>query len=253
MKSRTFRVCSQSVALLFIAAAHSLAAVSLNPSLDAFVTPGATGNLVNTNYGNAGALGISAPGSAQGEFQSVLQFNLSSAKTSFDTQFGAGLWSLQSVTIQLTATPPNNGIFNADAAGLFNISWMQNDSWTEGNGTPTSPGTTGIMFSTLSNFVGSADEALGTFSYNGATSGISSYSLNLTPLFSQDILSGSALSLRMFADDTSVSYLFNSRNNGTVSSRPLLTVTAVAVPEPAALSLISLGLLAFAFRRIARN
>src|SRR5258708_5422061 len=141
----------------------SASTFSLNPSADAFVTTGPSGNLSINNYGGAGALTIAALNLSQGEFQSVLQFGLSGAKSAFDSQFGAGQWSIQSVTLQLTAAPPNNPIFNASAAGQFKISWMQNDGWTEGAGTPQTPSATGITFSTLSNFVSGADENLGSF------------------------------------------------------------------------------------------
>src|SRR5215467_14010309 len=152
-----------------VARPGSAATFTLNPSADAFVTTGPTSNLVNSNYGGAGALSVAAPGSAQGEFQSVLQFGLSGAKSSFDSQFGAGQWSVQTITLQLTAGPPNNPIFNTNAAGQFAISFMQNNSWTEGTGTPQAPTTTGITFSTVSNFVSASDELLGTFSFGGGT------------------------------------------------------------------------------------
>src|SRR5436190_7014118 len=71
----------------------------LNPVADAFVTTGPSGNLSNNNYGGAGALSVAAPNLSQGEFQSVLQFNLSGAKSAFDSQFGAGQWTIQSVTL----------------------------------------------------------------------------------------------------------------------------------------------------------
>jgi hypothetical protein len=228
------------------------AAFSLNPGADAFVTAGPAGNLSISNYGGAGALSVAAPGLAQGEFQSVLQFGLGGAKSSFDSQFGVGQWSIQSVTLQLTAAAPNNAIFNSSTAGQFNLSWMQNDGWTEGTGTPIAPGSTGITFSTISNFVSGADEALGTFSFNGATSGNATYTLNLTPSFSAEILAGSTVSLRMFAADTAVSYLSDSRSFGTASARPLLTITAV--PEPGALGLAVAGLsLLAAFRFFRRK
>src|SRR5258708_6950854 len=76
------------------------ATFTLNPSADAFVTTGPSGNLSGNNYGGAGALSVAAPGLAQGEFQSLLQFSLAGAKSSFDSQFGAGQWSLQSLTLQ---------------------------------------------------------------------------------------------------------------------------------------------------------
>ena len=236
-------VCPGVAALLlwnFATFKGACATFSQNPSADAFVTPGPTGNLSNNNYGGAGALSIAAPGLSQGEFQSVLQFGLSAAKTSFDAQFGVGQWTIQSVTLQLTATAPGNPIFNSSAAGQFSVSWMQNDTWTEGTGTPQTPTTAGITFATLSNFVSGADELLGTYGFNGATNGNATYTLNLTPSFSADILAGGTLSLRMFAANNSVSYLSDSRNFGGASVRPLLTVTAV--PEPRQLGFIACGL-----------
>jgi hypothetical protein len=247
MKTTHNYYCLQAAAFVLISlVCHrgTAATFSLNPSADAFVTTGPSGNLSGNNYGAAGALSVAAPNLSQGEFQSVLQFSLSGAKSSFDTQFGAGQWTIQSVMLQLTAAPPNNAIFNASAGGQFRLSWMQNDGWTEGAGTPAAPTTTGVTFSTLSNFVGVADESLGTFSYNGATSGNSTYTLNLTPSFSADVLAGNAVSLRMFAADTTVSYVFDSRNFGTASARPLLTITAVPEPGSFALGLLALCLVA---------
>jgi len=227
-----------SLALLLALPVHA-ATVTLNPSADAFVTTGPSGSLSANNYGAAGALSVAAPGLANGEFQSVLQFDLSTARTSFDTQFGAGQWSIQSITLSLTATSPNNAIFNASAAGQFGISWMQNDSWTEGSGTPSSPSATGITFSSLPSFLSAGDESLGTFSFGGGTSGTANYSLSLTPGFSADAQAGNLVSLRLFAADSAVSYLFDSRNFGTASARPVLSI--VAVTEPGAFSLVGAG------------
>jgi len=225
---------------LFLTLPVRAATFSLNPSADAFVTTGPTANLIGNNYGGAGALSVAAPGLSHGQFQSVLQFGLSGAKTTFDTQFGAGQWSIQFVTLQLTATAPNNAIFNSSAAGQFGISWMQNDSWTEGTGTPATPTTTGITYTSLTDtFIGGGDENLGTFSFAGGTNGNSTFTLSLTPSFSADVLAGNTVSFRMFAADTAVSYLFDSRSFGTTSFRPLLSI--VAVPEPGSLSLLAAG------------
>jgi len=222
--------------------------VSVNPAADAFVTTGPTGNLSNSNYGGAGALSVAAPGSAQGEFQSVLQFNLAGARSSFDAQFGVGQWSLQSVMLQVTAALPNNGIFNPSAAGQFAVSWMQNDSWVEGTGTPNGPSATGINFSSLQGtFVGAGDESLGTFGFDGSTTAAATYNLTLSSGFAADLLAGNNVSLRMFAADNGVSYLFDSRNFSTVASRPLLTLTAV--PEPGSGALVGMAALGAALRR----
>jgi hypothetical protein len=244
MKLTTFLLC------LLPALQSWSASFTLNPSADAFVTTGGpTFNLVSNNYGGAGALSIAAPGSPKGEFQSVMMFNFATAKSSFDTRFGAGQWSIQSVTLTLSNAAPNNPIFNASAAGQFAISWMQNDSWVEGTGTPNAPSLTGISFSTISNFVSAGDESLGTFSYNGATNGAASYSLNLASGLTADALSGSLASFRFFAADSSVSYLFDSQNFQQASGRPILTI--VAVPEPTALALGTLGLAIASCRRLA--
>ena len=232
-------VASATLALLLALPAYA-ATFTLNPSADAFVTTGPTANLSGNNYGGAGALSVAAPGLANGEFQSVLRFDLSGARASFDSQFGAGQWSIQSITLSLTATSPNNAIFNSSAAGQFGVSWMQNDSWTEGTGTPATPTTTGITYTSLTDtFIGGGDENLGTFSFAGGTNGNSTYTLSLTPSFSADVLAGNTVSFRMFAADTAVSYLFDSRSFGTTSFRPLLSI--VAVPEPGSLSLLAAG------------
>ena len=242
MKTNTIRLCASLVGWLSLVLCppDSLGATfSLNPLADAFVTSGPSGNLSANNYGGAGALSVAAPGLSQGEFQSVLQFGLAGAKSSFDAQFGAGNWTVQSVTLQLTAAAPNNAIFNASAAGQFGVSLMLNNNWAEGTGTPNAPGTTGISFSTLPNFESALDEAVGSFSYGGATSGSASYTLTLSPTLVADALGGDAVSLRLFAEDSSVSYLFDSRSFATSTSRPLLTIDAV--PEPGSLTLTMLG------------
>ncbi len=240
------------VAPSFYATSARAAVFSASPVSDAFVTTGPSGNLSGNNYGGAGALGVSAPGLAKGAFDSVLQFDVSGAIGAFNSQYGAGQWTIQSVSLQLTATPPNNGIFNATSPGQFQINWMQNNSWTEGTGTPNAPTATGITYATLqSTFVGSNDENLGIFSFGGATNGAASYNLNLTPGFTTELLSGGGISLEMFAADPNISYLFDSRNFGSAGSRPVLSIDAV--PEPGT-SLWILGIACCAgWRRFARR
>ena len=226
------------------------ATVTLNPFMDSLVTTGPTGNLSSSNYGGAGALAISAPGSAKGEFQSVMEFNLSTATSTFNSIYGAGGWSIQSITLQLNATPNNSPtFFNLTTAGQFNISLMQNNSWTEGNGTPATPSPTGINFNTLqSTYINNAtDQGLGTFSFGGNTTGMNTFTLASTSGLFSDLSSGGNVSLRFSADDSVVSYLFNSENFGTSADRPLLTITVV--PEPTTLALGVLGLVALGGRR----
>ncbi len=223
------------------------ATVSLNPTSDAFVS---SANAAN-NYGGAGAVAVSAAGLAKGEIQSLLQFDLSSAKSRFDTTFGAGQWTVQSIALQLTAGSPNNAIFNTSAAGSFLVSWMQNDTWQEGSGTPNAPGGTGVTWNSLPSFLSGSDQSLGTFGFSGATSGSSNYSMSLASGLVGDVNTGQLTSLRLAANDATMSGLFNSRSFTTASARPILSVTAVAVPEPAAWLLAALG--AFGITMIRRR
>jgi hypothetical protein len=228
--------------LLFLSLGFALACtagaqtIALNPTADAFVSAANP----NSNYGGAGALGISATTATNGEFDTVMQFNLSAA---------AGL-SIQSIKLQLTAASPNNPIFNSQASGEFSIIWMDNNSWTEGTGMPSSPGSTGITYNNLPTYLDSGDESLGTFNFTAATSGSNVYTLQLPAGFLNDVTGGGTVSLELVPADGNVSYLFNSRSFGTTSSRPLLTVAAV--PEPADWCLAALGIpamIAFAHRR----
>src|SRR5262249_35108194 len=131
------------------------------------------------------------------------------------------------------------------------VAWMQNDSWSEGTGTPSTPTTSGITWNSLqSTFIGAGDVGLGAFAFSGATSGAFSYALGLSPGLTGDLLAGGSLSLRLFAADASVSGVFNARNFGTALNRPLLTI--VAVPEPGTIELAGLGLVLLAARRRAR-
>lgn len=232
-----------------------------SPSIaDAFVATGPSGGLSSDNFGAAGALAVSASGLPQGEFQSVLKFDLSGAESTFNAQFGAGQWTIQSVTLQLASAPHNNAIFNNVAAGQFGISLMQNNSWVEGTGTGGTPSSDGISFNSLQNVYinNAADQALGIFNFPGGTSGENSYALTLSSGLVSDISSGTDLSLRLFAADSSVSYLFDSRTGGSGASfHPNLAIDAAPVPEPRLILLCVASLAALwlwqVFRRFMRR
>jgi hypothetical protein len=177
-----------------------------------------------------------------------MRFDTTSAFAAFNASFGAGNWNIQSVSLQLTATSPNNAIFNAQAAGQFAAGWMQNDSWVEGTGTPAAPGATGLTFATLPSFLSGSDEPLGTFNFGGATSGSSAYSLALTSGFGSDMTAGGLVSLRVSAVGTSIGYLFNSRTFAQTASRPTLSITAVPGPGAASV-LLAVGTAAARRRR----
>ena len=224
--------------------------MTLNATADTFLSS------VNatSNYGGAGALAVSAAGLPKGEFDSLLRFDLASAKASFDALYGAGGWSLVSMTLALTATTPANPIFNGNGAGAggsninlagqIAVKWILNDTWIEGTGTPNLPTTDGISFSGLTAILSGADESLGTFAFNGTTTAVTNFALGLTPSFKADATAGQLVSLLAQPADTGVSAVTSSRSVGTASLRPVLTVTAVPEPCSGALALSALLILA---------
>ena len=125
-------------------------------------------------------------------------------------------------------------MFNPPAAGQFAVSLMANNSWVEGTGTGGKPTMDGITYNTLeSTYINNAaDQALGTFQFGGASSGASASSLDLTSGVVRDLEGGDEMSLRLYADDDNISYLFNSRM---ASPGPELVITAT--PEPGTVEL----------------
>lgn len=250
---KRFAICSSGITALFLSVPAHGATFLLNPTQDAFVSSANA----TSNYGGAGAVGAAAAALANGEFDSVLQFNLSAAKASFDSTFGAGQWTIDGMTLQLTAAAPNNSLFNGfgagpsgtniNFAGQFAMKWMQNDSWTEGNGTPGAASTTGgITFSTLPSFLSGADQALGNFAFSGATSGNATITLALASSLLADATAGNPVSMLMLPADNSIGMLVNSRT-ATAANRPVLTVSAV--PEPGTTTLLAGAVLAGLLRR----
>ena len=64
-------------------------------------------------------MSVAASALANGEFQSFIRFDASTAKASFDSAFGPGQWTISSVSLRLTTASPNNAIFNGSATGQF--------------------------------------------------------------------------------------------------------------------------------------
>jgi hypothetical protein len=229
------------IAGLFLLQQSSLqaATIILNPTADAMVN--AFASRAGNNYGGAGAFAVSASNLANGEYRAWLQFDLSTAKTLFDNQYGANNWNLQSATLLLTAANPGNPIFNSpSAAGSLSISWIQNNTWIEGAGTPNGAGATGITWNNAASFQSGSDQQLGNYSFTGATSGNFIYNLPTSSGILGNLQNGTLMSLLMApsAGDNTVAAVFNSRTFTTTASRPMLTLSAEPVPEPSTLFLI---------------
>jgi hypothetical protein len=220
------------VLLALATAAHAATTISLQAVADTHVSSANA----STNYGNAGALAVSGSGNANGPFQSLLRFDLSSALAAFDTAYGSGNWTLESLALQVNATTPNNSIFNANAAGAISALWLITDSWVEN----------AITWNTLSTATSGGTQSMGSFSYAGGL-GTTSYALSQSAGFGTDLSSGSLASLLLTAADPSVSMVMNSRNFTTVASRPHLILTAV--PEPTRLALLALSLVCLSLHR----
>lgn len=222
--------------------AQSPVTVTLSPSADAFVRSADATH----NYGGAGALSVSGSAAVNGSgvqnglYDSLMRFSLGSAVSSFDTAFGAGNWALSSVTLRLTeVAAPNNAIFNR-GIGSFGISWMANDSWVEGTGSPTTPTTDGVTWNDMPSLmpVGST-VSLGTFG-NAGLNTQQGFALPLSDAtFVSDLMSGGNASFHLTAANPSIGFTFESRSFGTVSARPILEITAV--PEPGVTALLALG------------
>jgi hypothetical protein len=229
MKALT--VCLSSCLALGFFSQASASTVTLNPTSDAFVMA----NNPTSNYGAAGALAVSASDLSNGEFDSVLQFNLSSV---------AG-WTITSVTLQFTGTTPNNSIFNgypsSNTAGTVDLALMLDNTWTEGNGTPMGASTTGgITYSTLnSTYLTAGTQSLGAYSFNGTTTATFTWDLtsSLSAGFLSDATNGGVISLLATPGDNSVAMLVGSRTN---MSKPVLTINGT-VPEPRSAALLAVA------------
>ncbi|HTS16838.1 MAG TPA: PEP-CTERM sorting domain-containing protein [Verrucomicrobiae bacterium] len=221
------------------------------PTADAFVR-----SLDPThNYGSAGALEVSGSiatnptsGLQEGSLDSFLQFNLATDISTFNSAFGVGQWTISGVTLAVTASTANNADFNYGAGG-FEVRWIGDNAWQEGTGTPNTPGTNGIRYAGEPGILNSdVDESLGTFNYNGATSGQIKLTLGSPAGFISEISTGSLVSLYMTATPGStIGFTFNSRNFTSSSAWPMLDITAVAVPEPSTLALFGLSCVFLAF------
>lgn len=245
---------------------------------DAFVVSGLNSN-ANPYwcYGGAGALVAAGSSTANGEYQTVLKFDLQYIKGLYDNQYGAGNWHVDRIILTLKSNAAfqgqqaNNPIFPKINAGGFAIDWMTNDNWSEGPSTanPNSPYVPvnspfdGVTFNTLPSLLSASDETLGSF-YWGAPSGTvisnpislngsggqvsTQWTLSLQSGFLADVDAGGLVSLRVYATDPSTAYLFNSKTKGP-DYWPVLEVFAVPEPSTGLLMLAGMGVLAFLGRK----
>lgn len=245
---------------------------------DAFVVSGLNSN-ANPDwcYGGAGALVVAGANTSNGEYQAVLKFDLQAIKSGFDSTYGVGNWSIESISLILKSNvpfqgqQPNNPIFPRINAGGFAVDWMVNDNWSEGPSTanpntpymPVDAPLDGVTFHSLPSLLSASDETIGAFHWDAPSGTVISYpvsmegsggqvsttwSLALQPGFLADVESGGLVSLRFYATDASTAYLFNSKTKGP-DYWPILEVLAVPEPSTVVLTAAGIGLLALLKRR----
>lgn len=221
--------------------------LSTTPTQDTTIATGVSNAFINNNYGGAGAFSVSGTGAGKGAADGVLSFNISSITSGFNTQYGAGNWTINSVVLGLVAQAPGaNNLFNSsNVAGTFHVDWVPNNGWVEGTGTPNAPTSTGLTWANAS--LGTA-ESLGDQSYSGGT-GAMSFSLTPSAGLLGDINTGGTATLELSGVTSTMTGVFNSRSNGTSSNWPVLTITASAAPEPGRMTLVLLGALGLCTRR----
>ncbi len=204
---------------------------------DAFLATGSPTNpkgtdLTGANYGAAGVLAIAPAASTNGEFQSVLKFNLSAVTNLFNASYGPN-WAISGISLELTGNfatagvQPDNLMFSPISGGNFVIEWMADDNWLEGIGRPNTPTTDGVTYDSLFTQLASAHEILCTNTYLPPGNNVHlTWALPLKTNLVNDITSGGAVSFRLYAADDHINYLFNSHNFGN-GNEPLLHVTAM--------------------------
>jgi hypothetical protein len=143
---------------------------------DTFLATGSPNNplgadLTGLNFGAGGALLVAPASSNDGEYQSLLKFNLAIAVALFNTNYGVGHWLITGVSLALTSNygmsgvQPNSAAFPVITGGNFAIEWLSNDNWGEGTGTPNIPTTDGVTYNSLPDLLSGTNEILGTNTY----------------------------------------------------------------------------------------
>jgi len=230
-----------SLGFLLLAVAFGECATFTNSSsADSFVRAAAP----SSNYGGAGAdsvSGASATNStgANGAFDTFIRFNTFSMVTNFNALYGSNSWAITGASLQVTEQgAPNNSIFNR-GKGAFEVRWIGNDSWTEGTGSPASPGTTGIVFTNETGLLNIAgDVSLGTYT-NAGVDGVLTFALPLANSFVGDMHAGGEVGFFMTAADANIGFTFSSRSFTPTTGRPVLIVSAV--PKPGIASALVTG------------
>lgn len=267
--TRTFLNATCAFLSLFFGTVQTRAASYIihNAVADAFVasgspeTPGGS-DLSGLNFGGAATLAIASGATAKGEFNSVIRFSFAGAVAAFDEAYGEDQWQISGLTLSLasnfgtTGAQPNNSIFNPVHAGMFGIDWLSRDDWIEGNagsgGAEGFPTTSLISLNSLPALLGNPRETVGVYQYTPPGNNIYlNYSFGLPAGLVADATAGGEVSLYLYATDQEISYLFNARSFA--ANRPMLTVSAIPIPEPGWPSFTLMAGVALLLQRARKN
>jgi hypothetical protein len=240
--------------ITFTAIVSSHAAYFTNSaSADSFVRS----NAPTLNYGAAGAVSVSGAGAVNGSgvtngaFDSFIRFNTFSLVTNFNALYGTNNWIVTGAKLRVTEVgAPAQSLFNR-GVGAFEIRWIANDNWTEGNGNPNTPATTGIVFTNETTLLNAATDApLGVFTNAGADVTLS-FPLALPAAFVSDVKAGGEVGLFLTAVDPGIGFTVDSRTFGTTNARPFLEISALPRPGIVSASLSGTNFLLFATNGVA--
>jgi hypothetical protein len=212
----------------------------------------------NNNYGSGqpgmGALAVSGSaslngsGAPVGRVDTLVKFTLAPLLPILDADFPSG-WEIESVALRVEEqSNPNNALYayGPVGGGTIDVHWIPDDTWSE-------------LTLTWNTAAGFLDDPMQLLVDEFATVGRQPTNtfvehfmdLPLDGSFFADLLAGEPVSLYLTTQDADEGFQFASSNNNTPSRRAyvLLEVTEHAVPEPATLGLVALGLAALARRR----
>jgi hypothetical protein len=199
------------------------------------------------NYGGAGTLALAPTGSSVGEIDSLLRFNLASIDSQFNTTYGAGNWVVTGLSLSLASNfgtagaNPGNPLFPHISGGSFGIDWISYDGWTEGTAGGSGAANGAVSYNSIPTLLGSTVDSLGTFTYTPPGNNVyAAYSLSLDDGLLNAVNAGGDVSMYLYATNSTVGYLFNSKEFG--SNTPELTVTVGVVPEPGTLALAAMSI-----------
>lgn len=208
----------------------------------------------------------------------TFKFNTAAMISSLNATYGAGNWAIGGAHLSWTATYWANNSRFGGGAGTFNIYWVSNDNWnaTSNDATPapayaTSDAALSAWASSISLVNDRASYEWHDPSYysgyNPAPSWITykttdpwvprlSYDLSLTDALLSDALAGNNVSFYLMAtsDSLGMCIFTGGYSSGTgTDNQPALSFDIVSVPEPAALSLLSAGVLTIGLARRKRR